>query len=287
MIASTILDLAQNQLSFSRSDIGIPGLEETQLLAVLNQAVIEYYHAFRKGGGEPPINFQKETGFDLTADTDTDAIVTTSTTSFAVADSSNFPTSGVLAIWEDEYPDYVAFTGNAANTFTGVSGIGKTIPAGSTVSRLYALPSDFSDLRSMRNTPYGVAVEGVPYTPTSDVPTGNRFHIYDNGTTKYLHFPRGLVGDCFVRYNAKPTTIDDVSDTVDLPEKDEWFAVWRIVQHAAPLLNKIENYKIAQAEAQKVLSNAMILRNEGKRIRVRPMHRPFSRSLISGNPDYR
>ena len=270
-IASTILDLAQRTLGFDRSDIGIPGLEEDQLLAVCGQAVIEYHERFKGGGGEPSSILQRESGAVLTADTTTAEAITSATTDFDVTDSADFPVSGVLAVWEDDQPDYIAFTGNAADNFTGVTGIGYSHASGVTVSRLYPLPSDFSDFRSSPESPYGVTVDGNAFVHTSGTPMAGQFHLYDNGTTKYLSFAQGVTGNMAVRYNANPTTVDAAGDSVDVPEKDQWFVVWRIVQYAAPILGKMEQYQIATDRAERIMTHALITRNIGKRPKVRPM----------------
>jgi len=283
--ATTILDYAQRTLGFDRSDIEIPGIEETQLLEICNQAVIEFYEAHRKGGGEPPAMFQKETGATLTADTVTGEEITTATTDFDVTLSTAFDSSGALAVVNDDEPDYIKYTGNAANNFTGVTGVGYTHASGSAVSRLYALPDDFNDFRSEPNSPDGTSVDGVPHTFTAGMPIGTKFHRYDDGTTQYMHFPEGLIGNWTSRYNAKPTVVDGAADNVDIPTPYLWFAVWRIVQYAAPIVGKMDQFQIATSRADVLLRDALITRNVGKRPKVRPLTRRYI--YTSRNADYR
>lgn len=285
MIANSALNYAQRWLGFDRSDIGIPGLEEAQLLEVCNQAVIEYHERYREGGGEPSSILMKEHGDTLVAVSTIGEDITSATTDFDVADSSSFDSSGIVAVWKNDEPDYIAYTGNAANNLTGVTGIGYSHSSGETISQVYALPSDFEDFRSETDSPDGVKVDGVPFTQNSASPRGNHFFLYDDGTTKYLSFPRGLTGDLTVSYNATATVVNDVNDTIDIPTKDLWFAVWRIAEYAAPIIGKFDHRTIAQNQAETVIRRALVNRNIGKRPKVRPMgYRMIS---SRSNPNYR
>ncbi len=272
-LASTILDRVERTLDFDRTSVGVPGLESTNLLAVLNNAVLEYHSSFEKSG-EPSSILQKETGYTLVTDTALAADVASAAVAFIVDDSSELGASGALVIWDNDIADYLEFTANDLSTaITGVTGIGFAHEEDDVVSLLYALPSTFMSFRSTEGYEDGVAVDGVPFFFTSGLPSGNTFAIYDNGTTKYLHFPRGLEGDVSVRYNAAPTTVDGEGDNVDIPTVDEWYAVWKVVQYVAPKLERVDMYQIAAAESLKILNSAHIRRNIGKRPRVRPMRR--------------
>lgn len=268
---ATILGYAQDTLGFDRTSVGVPGLEPTQLLAHANQAVLEYFDAFRKNG-QPPSRVSKETGYALVADQNLAADVASGATSFTIDDSSSYGASGAIAIWDDNRPDYTEFTGNDLSTaISGVTGVDFAHETDDNTQLLYALPSNFVDFRQQEGNPAGVTVDGHPYTFTSSAPYGSRFAIYDNGTTKYLNFPEGLTGDVFVKYNADPTTVDEESDSVDVPTRDEWFVVYRICQKVAPLLDKDPNYYENQANL--VLGDALKRRNINKRPRTRPIRR--------------
>lgn len=284
MIASTALDRAQKTLDFSRDEIDIPGLESTQLLTVLNAGVKEYFASFEKGG-EPSSTLRLEYGYTLVSDTAVNNAsgVAIGATSIIVDDSSDFGASGALAVWDNDRPDYVEFgANNLTTTFSTVTGVSFAHEDNDTVSLLYALPSGFSDFRSELGFEDGVSVDGIPFFFTSGDPTGNMFAIYDNGTTKYLHFPAGRTGDVFVRYNGVPTVIDDESDTIPIPTKDEDFCVWRVVAYAALKLEKPDIYNTAEKKAFDILHSAHVRRNISKRVRLRPMRRfgHFTRSQI-------
>ena len=268
-LASTILDRAENTLIFERSTIGISGLESSNLLTVLNTAVKDYFMSFEKSG-EPPSTIAKETGFALVADTALAADTAKGATSYTVDDSSDLGSSGALAIWDNDRPDYTEFTGNDLSTaITGATGLDFPHEEDDTVSLLYALPTGYDSMRSTIGFEDGVSVDGNPYFFTTGNPTRNNYAIYDNGTTKYLHFPQGVTGDVFVKYNGLPTVVDAETDTVDIPTKDEDYAMWRVVEYAAPMLERMDMYQIAQRQIFDILHSAHVRRNIGKRPKTR------------------
>ena len=132
-------------------------------------------------------------------------------------------------------------------------------------------------MRSEEGFEDGVSVDGNPYFFTSGTPIGFKYAIYDNGTTKYLHFPQGLTGKVFVRFNGVPTVIDAESDTIDVPTKDEDYVVWKGILYAAPLLERSDLFQIAQQKTFDILHAAHVRRSISKRPRLRPMN--FSKGL--------
>ncbi len=281
-LASTFLDRCERMCDFDRTSIGTPGLESTNLLTVLNSAVKEYFASFEKSG-EPSSVLRKEVGYTLVTDTALNGALASGATSIVGDSFASFGTSGAVAIWDNDRPDYAEFgANNLTTTLSTVTGVSFAHEDNDVVSLLYALPSNFDGFRSEEGYEDGVSVDGRPYRFTTGNPRGGMFAIYDNGTTKYLHFPQGLTGDVFVRYNAAPTVIDAETDTVDIPVKDEDFAYWRLVEYAAPKLERIDLYQIAKEEAFKQLNSAHIRKNIGKRPRLRPMRTGsgYSRNFI-------
>lgn len=281
-LASTILDRAERRLGFDRTSVGIPGLESTNLLTVINSAVKDYFSSFEKTG-EPPTLLKKETGYTLVADTNLNGAVASGATSIVCDSTANFGSSGAIAVWDNDRPDYIEFAANnLTTTLSTVTLVSFAHEDEDVVSLLYALPAAFDGFRSEEGFEDGVSVDGIPFFFTSGNPVGRKFALYDNGTTKYLHFPQGLTGDVFVRYNGTPTVVDGEGDTVDIPTKDEDYAFWRVVEYAAPLLERLDDYKIATAKCFEILHSAHVRRNVGKRPRLRPLARrsSFSRSQI-------
>lgn len=264
--AETIIGYAENIAKIDRTSIGLSGLEETMLLNVLNKANREYFNKFLLGGGEPKESFKLETGGTLIADTALAEDITTATTDFDVDSATSYPSSGALIVWDNNDPDYVAYTGKSSNNLTGVTGIGYSHEDNDAVSALYALPTNFASFRSTDDSPDGVSVNGVPFTFVTGVPIGGQFATYDNGTTKYLHFPRGLTGDYAVKYNQGATSITLTSTSVDVPVDDEDFLVYRLAEYIFRVLGT-DPMKMQEARgtANKILLDALKRRNVGKR----------------------
>jgi hypothetical protein len=266
-LASTILDRAERALDFDRSSVGIPGLESANLLTVVNSAVKDYFSSFEKSG-EPSSIVRKETGYTLVTDTAVNNAsgVAAGATSLIGDSFASFGSSGAVAIWDNDRPDYAEFgANNLTTTLSTVTGISFAHEDNDIISLLYALPANYDSLRSEEGYQDGVSVDGRPFFFTSGNPYGNKFAIYDNGTTKYLHFPQGLTGDVFVRYNAVPTVVDAETDNVDIPTKDEDYAVWKVVEYAAPKLDRVDMLQIAGKNAFDILNSAHIRKNIGKR----------------------
>lgn len=283
-LASTILDRCERTLDFDRTSVGIPGLESANLLTVVNASVKEYFASFEKSG-EPSSILRRETGYTLVADTAVNnASGVASGATSVIGDSfASFGSSGAIAIWDNDRPDYAEFgANNLTTTLSTVTGVSFAHEDNDVISLLYALPSNFDSFRSEESYEDGVSVDGRPFFFTSGNPVGNKFAIYDNGTTKYLHFPQGLTGDVFVRYNIVPTVVDAESDTVDIPTKDEDFAYWKVVEYAAPKLERGDMFQIAQKNAFDILHSAHVRKNIGKRPRLRPMRTAssLSRSML-------
>ncbi len=284
-LASTILDRAERTLDFERSSVGIPGLESTNLLTVMNAGVKEYFSSFEKSG-EPSSVLRKETGYTLITDTALNGAIASGAASIIVDSSVSFGSSGAIAIFDNNRADYSEFgANNLTTTLSTVTGVSFAHEDGCVVSLLYALPSDFDSFRSEEGYEDGVSVDGNAYRYTSGTPFAGMFAIYDNGTTKYLHFPQGLSGDVFLRYNRAPGVISAETDTLDVPVKDEDYVMWYVVQYAAPKLERQDMYQIATKNMFDILHSAHIRKNIGKRPRLRPMRTRagFNRSDVFDN----
>lgn len=268
--ASTILNLAWNTLRVNGSSTDVPGLQETTMLAVLNQANAEWKRTFRRSG-EPPKLFAKETAFDIKAPTTLASDQASGATTAVLTSASDFDTAGAYVVYDDGMPDVQENTGKSSNTLSGVTGSDWAHESGDQVIKLYALPSNFHSLRSTANFKDGVEVNNTPYNYVPDDPKGGEFSIYDNGT-KYLWFPRGLSGSCRVFYNKTSTTIDGTNDTVDVPEEYEWFLVYRLVAHGHRARGDMGLDIPFDQLADKILREAQVEKNATKIARTRPIN---------------
>ncbi len=251
------------------SSIGLAGAETTMLLRVIDKANREYYNKFQLGGGEPRSDRTAETGGTIIAGTTLNGAITSASTSIILDAVTSFPSSGAGIVWDNTDPDFIEYTAISTLTLTGVTGIGYSHEDNDYFSVVYALPSNFESFRSFHDSDEGVMVDGVPYRFTTGTPIGNKFAIYDNGTTKYMFFPRGLTGDYSVRYNKGATSISAVGTSIDVPVEDENFVVYRGVEHIYRLLNVDEDKKVeARNIADQVLLDALKRRNVGKRLKM-------------------
>lgn len=264
--AGTIITRIENKVGFDRSLIGIAGLEETELLRVIDRANREYLEAFGMGGGEFPKIKKREKGYSLVSTTNLAEDITTATTDFDVDDGDNLETSGALIIWDSDSPDTVEYTGKATDNITGVTGIDWSHSDDDQVQKLYLLPTDYHSPRGTDENPDGVWVENVPYRYITDIPAGNEYTIVELATAKYLWFPVGLTGNALVYYNATGTTIDDTADTVDVPEVWEDFLMYRGVEHVQEVMGLDSG--AAREKANMKLRQALRARNYGKFVKI-------------------
>jgi len=266
--AATLLTYIQGITKIDITSIGLPGVEQAMMLNVIDKANREYYQKFTLGGGEPRTDRTAETGGTLAADTTLNGAITTASTSIVLDSVTGYPTSGAGMVWQSLSPDFIEYTNISSLTLTGVTGIDYSHDDNSAFTILYALPTNFDSFRSADDSQDGVTVNGVPYTFTSGIPTSNQFSVYDNGTTKYLVFPKGLSGDYFVRYNKGPTSITSTSTVVDVPIGDEDFIVYRGVEHVFRTIGADPNKIIdARRMADKQLLDALKTRNVGKKLK--------------------
>lgn len=268
--ANTIIGYAESITSIDRTTIGIPGCEETFLLNVVDKANREYYNRFIQGGGEPRSDRTAETGGTIAASTTLNGAITSASTSIILDSVTGGASSGAGAVWDDSEPDFIEYTAISTLTLTGVTGIGYDHEDADAFSFLYALPSNFESFRSAADSPDGVAVDGIPYRYTSGVPVGNQFGVYDNGTTKYLFFPRGQIGEYSVKYNKGATSISAAGTSVDVPISDEDFIVYRLVEHISNVIYGAGSVQgqDARQKADKIMLDALKRRNVGKRLRT-------------------
>lgn len=237
--ASSLITTAANFANIDTSSTSKPGLQSTTLLTILDQADREARRVFRRSGGEPPLTVMGETGFRIIANTTVSAAsVDTSigATTLLVSDSSSFYSSGAIAVLRRTMPDFVTYTGNSANTFTGIPSSGTASLTvqhqdGDIVLQLYPMPADFQTFRSQDYNIEGVRVNGLPYTYTTNFPLGLHYSLFDTGITKYLYLPFGASGDCMVSYNKTAGGITLTTDQVSLIPDYDFFYVGRLFAH--------------------------------------------------------
>jgi hypothetical protein len=267
--AGTIISYGRNLLK-TESTSNVPVIGDTFMLAALSQANLEWARAHRRGGGVEPLIFMREGGVDLPSDTALAEDVATTDVSFDLDDASDQASSGAIVIWDDDMPDIAAYTSKATNTLSGVTGLAFAHEDGDVVSKLYALPTNFKTFRPAENYGDGVQLNGIALRYMQGPPTVGYFSMYDDETTKYLWLPKGSTGSAAYLYEKTSTVLDDISDTVDVPQEYEFFLVWRLVEHG--FLGRGDDAQkalYAKQKADQILADALKEQNIGQYVRVR------------------
>ena len=271
--AETIIGYARNQLRVDGSSTDLPALQDDHMLQALNLANAEWLRTFKRYG-EPPRERKSEYGIDIIAQTTLSADQASGATTASLTSSSSFPSSGAIVVYDDGMPDIELYTGNAANVLSGVTGVNWGHESGDQVSCLYALPSTFGTMRSTTEAPEGVTVNSIPYFHSPDNPQTHHYSLYVSGSTTYLWLPLGLSGSARVVYNSLRTTIDEVTDEVDVPVEYENFLVWRLVEHGAISKKDDPNLPMyAKAKGDEVMRQALQERNVTRLPNLRPIQR--------------
>lgn len=267
--ASTILTYAYGQMKVDSTTVTTPGLQTAQMLAYLNFANAEWIRAYRRSGGEPPDFIAREKIITLVSDSALNGAITTASTSIILDSGTDFDTSGAIVIWDDQ-PDIVEHTGKSSNTLSGATGIDVDHADDTAVQKLYALPSNFASFRTTDEAPEGVMVGSDPYLFTSGRPEAFKYATYDNGTTTFLWMPRNLTGSVKVFYNKKSTTIDETTDTVDVPVEYEQFLVYRVAANGHRVRAEEDRANYLDQKANEIMMEAQKEKNTRKITRVRP-----------------
>ncbi|RTL03989.1 hypothetical protein EKK58_11585 [Candidatus Dependentiae bacterium] len=148
------------------------------------------------------------------------------------ADTTNYPSSGAIYV----NGDIITYTGKTSTQFTGVTGIQFAHLAGSQVSIIFSLPTNYSSLtnityaNSFKLTPklyddIWEDLNGVKGQFRTDAQGYRSRATIDPFYTiigdYFLIFNRNNTGDqIHVRYEKKPTTMALNTDTATIPDED-------------------------------------------------------------------
>lgn len=283
-------NIIENVRRIIRAESGtdVPVAQDAFLYEAINDGQNKWLDAFQQGG-EDQVSSQRETGFDLIADTTLDEAsgITSSDTEFTVTDDSSdyAASSGALLIWDDNMPDFVNYTTytSGTKTFSGVTGIAFDHEDDDAVQNLYKLPTNFGSFRESANWGDGVLVNGIPHKYVNGIPPPAYFSLYDDGTNKFLVLPRGLTGSASVLFNAAYTTIDSSDDTVAIPDRWKFYLIWHCIAFCyMGRGDEADKMQFAQAKSEEILSRALRNRNTGKKIRTRPFGRTLRDYTVVG-----
>ena len=278
------------QLLREESTSDVPVVTDAFLFEAIMDGQSKWDDAFQTGG-ENPIKDALEDGFDLIAETtlnEASGITPASTTITIDDDNADIEASnGAFIIWDDNIPDIIDYTTytSATKIFSGVTGIAFDHEDAEPLQHLYKLPTNFGSFRESILYGDGVRLNGIGYRYMDSVPLDGFFSLYDNGTNKFLILPRTVTGSVGILFNKAYTTIDDLNDTVSVPEKHKFFLVYHCVSMC--LLDiSIDRYQVFQAKSEEILARALRNRNTGKKLRTRSFGRAVGDYVSVGGYTY-
>lgn len=198
---------------------------------ICNWTLINY--RTKQGLKKPSLSFlESNTYFSSVQDTSLSAATTVGATTLSLTSSSAFPASGNVFIeW-----DIAAYTGNAANTLSGVTGVGFAHPSGTKVKPVFDLPSDMGRVTRMvydgafflkgvdyREYLQELQKQGRAYYSTDTSSTADTFLIQPFYTilegAYIVVFGLNLDSKMLQLYYQKtPTTLTATTDTVTIPD---------------------------------------------------------------------
>lgn len=280
--AATIIGLARDVVR-AESTSDAPVIGDSFMLSAITDGNLRWARVFRRG---QPLVFQRETGFDLIADTALSDDQDSADLTASLESVTGFPATGAFIVWDDNMPDIQEYSALVALDAT-VSGVGFDHEEGDSVQLLYQLPANFGSFRESPTYGDGVSLNGIPLLYINGFPVPGRFSMYDNGTDKFLILPRGSTGSVSVLYNKVSATIDTTDDIVDVPEEYQYFLVWHLVAFSyIGREGDVNKMLFAQDQANKILQEALSHRNTGKKIRTRSFGRPVRDYISSGGNFY-
>lgn len=264
----TIVGIARNLL---RAEAGsdLPVITDAFMVQAVAEADREALRAFRKGGGNTPVEKALEFGPTLVSDTAANGAIASGAVTVTVDSTTGFDSAGAGAVWTKNMPDVFFYTSLSATIFSGVTGIGMPHSDNDAVQALYALPSNFGKFRRAEGYGDGVQLNGVGLTFMDGFPFPGHFSMRDDGTTKYLWLPQGSTGDVSVLFDKDSNTIDSTDDLISLPEDWQFFYAWRAIELSLFGRGDYAIIPLAKANGDRIKLDLLKDRNVGRRVRVR------------------
>lgn len=196
---------------------------------------------------------QKITNFQSKASTTLNGAISSGAATLILTSASDFDSSGRIVIETSKNAlDFVDYESKASNTLTvstatGAETVNMAHTTLSRVEKMYALPSDYSKTKYL----YVNSVD-YPYERLDGWPTG--FTTYGG----YILLPRGIgAQDCTLSYFKKGATIDELTDTTNIPSEFSRYAIERLKAHIYLIRRKREDVQTALTLAQECLEYAL------------------------------
>lgn len=270
--ASTIIGLARDLMK-TEGGSDVPAVGDDFMILAIADIDKELLRAYRKGGGNTPVERGLEGGVTLVADTavnNSSGVATTDVT--ITVDAQTFPdAAGAAAMWTNDMPDVYFYTSKSSTIFSGVTGIGFAHGDNDAVQALYALPSNFGQFRRSEEYGDGVQLNGSPLTYMEGPPTPGHFSKRSDGTTSYLWLPQGSSDVASYLFDKDSNTIDSTDDLVSLPDDWQFVYAWRCIELGVFGRGDVGLMALAKQKGDALKLDLLKDRNIGRRVRVRPL----------------
>jgi len=153
---------------------------------------------------------RKVTNFLTKGQTTLNGAVTAGAATFVLTSGTDFDSSGRVVIYDTSL-NFVDYSSKATHTLTvgGGNAINIAWATGTKVEKLYALPSDYSKARELLVNSYPYRYERL-----DSFPSGGQYTTFG----AYILMPQQIGAQtCTLYYEKKGATIDELTDTSDVP----------------------------------------------------------------------
>lgn len=253
--ADTLISTAKAE-AIGSTNSSITALQDEQLLAKVNQLNAEFVnsaHTRHPLGGWSWM--RKVTSFSSKAATTLNGAVAAGAGSIILTSGTDWDSTGRSIIESTAGAfDFVDHTAKATHTLTissatGAETVSMSHADAERVEKLYALPSDYSKTRELY-------VNSVlyRYEEMSGFPSSGHFTTYGG----YILLPRGIgAQSCTLIYLAKGSTIDELTDSTNIPTEFSRYAIEKLKAHIYLIRRRREDVQTAIALAEECLQYAL------------------------------
>lgn len=253
--ADTLISTAKAEAIGSTTS-SLTALQDDQMLAKVQQLNAEWVnsaHTKHPLGGWSWM--QKITSFTTKAATTLNGAISSGAASVVLTSGTDWDSTGRSVIETSKGTlDFFDHTAKSTHTLTvstatGAETVSMDHATSERVEKLYALPSDYSRMKYLY-------VNSVlyPYERLDGFPRG--YSTYG----AYILLPRGIgAQECTLNYFKKGATIDELTDTTDIPSEFSRYAVEKLKAHIYLIRRKRNDVKPSLDLAEEALQYAFAM----------------------------
>lgn len=257
LTADTLIQTAKAEAIGSTTS-SLTALQDEQMLAQVNYINAEFVNAAHT---RHPLGgwswMKKVTNFQTKAATTLNGAVSSGAGSVVLTSATDFDSSGRIVIETAKNAlDFVDYTSKATNTLTvsattGAETVSMAHATSERVEKLYSLPSDYSKFEKLV-----VNSCRYDYEKLDGFPPGGYFTSYG----AYILMPRGIgQQDCTLYYFKKADTVDELTDTTNIPSEHSRFAIEKLKAHIYLIRRKRTDVQPALDMAEQCLQYSLAM----------------------------